>query len=335
MVQDVEFDLLIHPLERLLNLIEGFQQRTLSRDSDAINAVAGILAPLSKRMRTSLLQGIPTCAFDLVLLFSHNQAVGEEEPGRCRVGFPSWSWAGWVGRTHWNAFHDLYSKYDVAGINEWLDRRTWIRWYKFEGGQFTRIVRYTEPVADSRRESRDIMYERRSPLPPFSERFAGLRTSQTEPVNCFVNSISYPVLAFFTVSIALSASSNIPAQFNDPRQAHVFDALFDEENRFCGMISPDVPHNFIEHRRLELVLLSECQRSCFPALNRTGLENRIHPVWSADGEEGRCTDWQMFWVLAIAWTGECYERRGLGQILQSPFSKSLSPGALWKEIILG
>jgi hypothetical protein len=45
--------------------LAGFQQRTASRDSDAKSVVAGILAPLSKQMRTSLLQGLPTCAFGI------------------------------------------------------------------------------------------------------------------------------------------------------------------------------------------------------------------------------------------------------------------------------
>ncbi|EXJ59372.1 uncharacterized protein A1O5_12253 [Cladophialophora psammophila CBS 110553] len=333
LIQDVAFHQIVHPLDQLFDLIEGFQLRSLTRDSDAINAVSGILQPLSKRMRTPLLEGLPSCAFDLALLFSHLHPIGQHSPGRRRCEFPSWSWAGWVGNTHWNAFHELYNSHDVAGINDWLDNRTWIVWYKIQQGQLVKIVRYAEPVASWERVTRDIMYERRSPLPT-SGRFPKLRTSRTEPSSFFVKKVSYTLLAFYTVSIILTTSSYVPGTFLEARNLHL-DALFDNENGFCGFLSPDVRHSAIEHRRVELIILSECQTSSFPPLDRKGMEDRIHPIWSKPYQASDSTEWQLYWVLAIAWSGDCYERRGLGQILQSAVDKSLKPGPQWKEIVLG
>src|SRR5881227_1426534 len=78
--------------------------------------------------------GLPTVALDYVLLFHafHRMSERLNISVRRRKGFPSWSWAGWVGMLNWAAWGETSSTW----IRCWLDTKTWISWYKFQHGRF-------------------------------------------------------------------------------------------------------------------------------------------------------------------------------------------------------
>ncbi|KAG6365754.1 hypothetical protein INS49_007365 [Diaporthe citri] len=65
-----------------------FSERTLTYESDKLNAIAGCLDMLGRQKGTHFVHGLPSVDFHYALLWG-----GEYD--RRRPGFPSWSWAGW------------------------------------------------------------------------------------------------------------------------------------------------------------------------------------------------------------------------------------------------
>src|SRR6266536_3223322 len=73
-------------------------RRELTNQSDATNAMRGILERLSSRMRRRLLEALPTSTFDAHILFDNSNGFLTR-----RCDFPSYSWSGWKGMVDWNA----------------------------------------------------------------------------------------------------------------------------------------------------------------------------------------------------------------------------------------
>ncbi|KAF2650916.1 HET-domain-containing protein, partial [Lophiostoma macrostomum CBS 122681] len=74
------------------SMIEEYTKRSMRREHDILNALTGILNTL---VDSRHIAGLPFAIFDMALLWQPRQRL------RRRRGFPSWSWAGWVGQIHW------------------------------------------------------------------------------------------------------------------------------------------------------------------------------------------------------------------------------------------
>lgn len=77
-------------------IFEENSRRILRNEGDALRAVTGILGPLKKGMRSSMVEGVPGSYLDHFLLFSSINGNL-----RRREGFASFSWAGWEGGIIW------------------------------------------------------------------------------------------------------------------------------------------------------------------------------------------------------------------------------------------
>ena len=101
--------------------------RKLTFPSDFLNAFRGISNVLCREINTTVFWGTPTAHFDLFILWD----TVEPAPKR-RVGFPSWSWAGWHGGIDWKALVEtgLLAK-ESSQLNP-LPAETWIKWYRRE-----------------------------------------------------------------------------------------------------------------------------------------------------------------------------------------------------------
>ena len=104
--------------------------RQLTVSSDFLNAFRGISNVLCREINTTVFWGTPTAHFDLFLLWD----TVEPAPKR-RVGFPSWSWAGWHGGIVWEALVEsgLLSEHG-SQLNP-TPAETWIKWYRREEGR--------------------------------------------------------------------------------------------------------------------------------------------------------------------------------------------------------
>ena len=79
--------------------VDEYSGRNLSRPSDILNAFAGLMSFLADKYEWRFVWGLPDENFLLALLWTAPVAtrrVATDSKGR---SFPSWSWAGWNGRT--------------------------------------------------------------------------------------------------------------------------------------------------------------------------------------------------------------------------------------------
>ena len=74
-----------------VKMVTQYTYREMSYQSDVLNAFAGLLHIFSLCFKCSILFGLPECLLDVALLWRPTS------PLQRRAGFPSWSWAGWVG----------------------------------------------------------------------------------------------------------------------------------------------------------------------------------------------------------------------------------------------
>ena len=90
--------------------IEEYTHREISYQSDVLNAFAGLLHIFSRFFRSKTLLGLPESLLDVALLWRPTRQLQR------RSGFPSWSWAGWVGRVAYDEPFTLTRKMDGAFV---------------------------------------------------------------------------------------------------------------------------------------------------------------------------------------------------------------------------
>jgi hypothetical protein len=97
-------------------LLAEFVRRSLSYDEDILNAFTGILTRMKDDIGSlefgTHLWGLPSKEFGAALQWTTNLPF----PSTPRIGFPSWSWAGWIHTNDLTApngiFHDMYGGFD-------------------------------------------------------------------------------------------------------------------------------------------------------------------------------------------------------------------------------
>lgn len=298
-------------------LLLYYSERQLTKDSDAINAFAGMLRFLSSRMESRVLEGLPTASFDLSLLF---RGTGL----RRRPEFPSYSWAGWAGRVQWPLERDWHwpeeesiQRGDTININEWLDTKTWISWYERNpNGDLQSLV--TPTASEERVLLNHVSYNNRRH--PFLSAYLP-RT----PSNCTNPLHTYPFLQFWTYTVQLSLL--IPTEENW-RALEVAD----RRGRICGHVVLNNGDLIQITAPVEFLILSECRQTIINEWARFS-----GPLWQPEDKEtyGLLSDWDFYWVMLITWEHGVAERRGIGTIHKRSLDWSYPPGKMWKEIILG
>jgi hypothetical protein len=72
-------------------LVQDYTCRSMTKDTDSLNAFSGISRALENPFNTSFFQALPLIFFDIALCFE----IPFLEDAKRRNGFPSWSWCGW------------------------------------------------------------------------------------------------------------------------------------------------------------------------------------------------------------------------------------------------
>ncbi len=112
--------------------IEEYTHREISYESDVLNAFVGLLHIFSRFFRCKTLLGLPEGLLDVALLWKPMRQL------RRRSGFPSWSWAGWVGRMAYDEPFTLTRNMDgtfVAHNNDAYGQegvRPLVRWHVWD-----------------------------------------------------------------------------------------------------------------------------------------------------------------------------------------------------------
>ncbi|KAH8660916.1 heterokaryon incompatibility protein-domain-containing protein [Tricladium varicosporioides] len=120
-----------------MKCVELYTQRKLTQQKDILAAFSGMSNLMEERMCSPFVHGLPSSHFDLALLWEPIKTVERrvitdsgDEKNLSIPDFPSWSWAGWNGTV-------MYKDSIVGGIldnvSDWLNRRTWIKWWVRDG----------------------------------------------------------------------------------------------------------------------------------------------------------------------------------------------------------
>ncbi|KAK0647989.1 heterokaryon incompatibility protein-domain-containing protein [Cercophora newfieldiana] len=304
--------LMEHPLDDYASIVGYYSERALTNQGDALRAMAGIMRRFWAKLGYPMLEGLPTGAFDIFLVF-----LGEGLSRRS--GFPSYSWAGWRGRVVFEAH------VAAGGNNEWLEARTWIIWYK--RSQHGSLHIPPKPVWDlAANESfpiHDLKYEGYRKRSPFKHPNLKVRSERTMPTDHialpqWATRLGYPVLQFWTLSVFLRLGR---AGGFTGNQAEILDS----NGSICGHVYldgfEDLPFFDSRNDVSEFIVLSESN----------------HPLDYKDPMMKFEDNWKWYNVMLIEWTDGLAERRGLGKIEKDAvlLHRSCSPRPSWKEIVLG
>jgi hypothetical protein len=124
-------DLSLHPL-----VVETYCHRELTYQDDIIKAFSAVDAVMGRSMSGGIFFGLPEISFDSALLWKpRKKYAGKTKSTGRRMGFPSWSWAGWNGGIDtriWSrstsetprdetVTHYVTSNYTIHSINTWYN----------------------------------------------------------------------------------------------------------------------------------------------------------------------------------------------------------------------
>lgn len=307
-----------YPIFDYASMLFYYTKRALTSQNDAPRAMAGIIRRFTEAMKCQFFQGLPTAMFDRFLTF-HAYGCALHR----RTSFPSYSWMGWRGAIDVDL---TYGPDKDTDNNDWLEKRTWIIWYKRSPSGITNLV--WDPDANEFFPSRDMEYIGYRNRRPFADgrRLTGnrdtRRTMPTEDVSFSRTVPLYPILQFWTMSLFYNISD-----------IDVFMAtghLADSNNNKCGRVWLDGFEEttyFESQGPFEVILLSESYSHSFTRKLET------HPQRSYNRVTGEGC-WTYYYVLILEWQGGIAERRGFGFLYQSAVGSSLAPGPVWKEIFL-
>lgn len=85
------------PWDLYRRAVEDYTKRKLTRESDAVDAFAGVEHIVRQGMNTKFWFGLPSFAFEQALLWNARESL-ERRTQSNKDFFPSWSWAGWRGQ---------------------------------------------------------------------------------------------------------------------------------------------------------------------------------------------------------------------------------------------
>ena len=288
------------PLVDYVTILFNYTARTLTNQSDVLRAMAGIIRRISSKFRYRMLEGLPTGAFDYFILFSGTRI-------RRRRGFPSYSWAGWIGQI------DINAK-TTPDHNVWLRDQTWIIWYKRSPRGVLNLV--WDPEANPSFPVSDMDFEGYRQRTRFQCPIPGSNTSRIVPPEeppALVNTPSYTLLQFYTMAVFLKLGDL--DVFNPQAE------LVGKDGKSYGRVFLDgfEETTFFESEHpLEVILLSESYG--------------FHRLRGFDRDE---VLWSFYTVMVLEWDHGLAERRGIGLLRKEAIHQSYLPGPLWKQIVLG
>lgn len=319
----------------LFKILELYQERHLSDENDAINAMTGILRSVTASAKTQMFQGLPANIFPLALLFIH---TASRAPRR-RKHFPSWSWAGWTkGEVSWYAF-DTLGLLDGDGGEEELETALGRTWITYHMANFqVRLKQLWSPLTRQGENLGSLL--RSFPALPKLEAADSMPDVVASSTNVLhqegMRLRDYPLLTFctFTVYFRLKTLPSDRDSMDEPEDIcgnqerpsfKEYDSrtyeISDQSNGDCGSLYADKKLLLEDDNVMEFVILGECYNVEFPLEFDAYCEFKsAEPV---------------FWVMLIRLIDGCWERRGIGQVLQTAMNDSFSPGPKWKQTVLG
>lgn len=294
------------PFVQFTSAVELYTRRELTNANDILNAFTGIEQVLEKRLNTTIFFGLFETMMDSSLIWESTKRLIR------RPGFPSWTWAGWLGEIQWKFVEEATS---------------WIEWHveDAEGHDFPPQVRprISPPIPWQSHRKRVVrkLVDNPNPLLHFdtiSTQFTLISPSLIH------KSIISPLRKRLTGPSALSTVRPAPA---DPGLIRA--GIADRDGVWCGTIDLDETWMNRVGQSLEFLVMSRV----------TGFTEDELANW-----EGTLPDdvedilaqrnYGVYNVLLVTEHRGMHYREGLGRVLVSSLSKALEPGPCWRNILL-
>ncbi|KAF2457619.1 hypothetical protein BDY21DRAFT_344350 [Lineolata rhizophorae] len=104
--------------EQYTNLVEEYTMRQMSYQTDILDAFTGVLNSLRNSFRGAFVFGLPITELDAALIWEPDGRLERRtHPENGEPIFPSWSWAGWIGKVTWF----VKSHLPLASRVTWVD----------------------------------------------------------------------------------------------------------------------------------------------------------------------------------------------------------------------
>jgi len=183
-------------------LVEAYSQRTLTYESDGLDAFKGILGAFERVFGLEFHWGLPTMYLGAALTWpAHDEAIevrrrtalyefmdSQGEIVECPL--PSWSWVGWVGKIHFDEVFGLLTS-----------RHAGIIFHKIYPEGKTEIIQQNSDFKDKYEGSRFAEFNDGEPEPPRPDWRDESRTAITNadiPNVVFLQNLSAVVLGFWS-----------------------------------------------------------------------------------------------------------------------------------------
>ncbi|KAK4225289.1 heterokaryon incompatibility protein-domain-containing protein [Podospora fimiseda] len=333
-------------------LLQEYSSRDLTFQEDVYNAFAGVSRHLMRRLDTDICHGLPNIYFDWFLLWRplSLQSRRLSNVSGCPVG-PSWSWSGWTAGS-WPHMWDWYNR-SINQIDKGIRTGTWIIWYQRRGHdttEFKHLNRFNdekdialEPVFDLERRN---FYGSKFEKKRFGEE---IDCSQRKPSEVVLKGMKPPTyvpdilshnggsgfLQFWTLSVIFRVAEPTSTDSDrGPPDERKRLGIFGLDGKELGIVKvqPDwlEKHTIGEEREFILICDGRNKRAKHVSLvdEAPGWRYMVMMLEWCDQEGGRHAKGSVAEMMYA-------ERVALGSIRKSHWQKSLAPGPVWMEIILG
>ena len=214
--------------------------------------MAGITKRFEDATRCRFFQDLPTAMFDRFIIFQSKYGLLHRCPS-----FPSYSWTGWTAQMGRKGCVDINSPFHHVDedTNYWLQKNTWIVWYKRSPSGITNLV--WDPAANPSFPIKNMEYKGYRTRSTFADdrhvpfQVHIRRILPTEQISFSRDVPSYPLLQFWTLSLVYHTSGISNST------GHGY--LEDLNHKKCGFIFLDVYEGrlYQHFQEIEVVLLSE------------------------------------------------------------------------------
>jgi hypothetical protein len=297
------------PFVQFTSAVELYTRRELTNPDDILNGFEGVERVLEKRLNISIFYGLMEGMMDASLLWESSKRL------RRRRGFPSWSWSGWLGEIQWKYTDDAQS---------WIE---WHNCYPRSDHSFPeQDTKRCPPPIPQPEQKIDLMLHDPSISPSilrFSTVSASFKLSAAQAIH---KSVISPLRKRLTGPSALSTVRPAPA---DPKLIRA--GITDRDGHWCGTINLDEWWLCQVGRPLEFLIMSKVNAFTEDEL---ALWEGILPD-SVEEIVYKRPDYGVYNILLVTQQRGIYTRQGLGRILVGSLERSLEPGPLWKDILLG
>ena len=301
-----------------------YSHRTLSLDSDILNAFGGISKILFERMNEGKLTdiksvfGLPAIVFDWALLWQPNKTAH-----RRQSGWPSWSWCGWSGGVSM-----LLSNFTYSELQDWLHNHTWIDWITYSAdGRSSACIPSHYTCQPNETHWRTLTCQ-----PPVKRQPHEVLAIEGSCVSSHQDMVSQQSPPFFdpaellpllhfaapTVKLYLGAADILGSDEKQDRCYKIYDAM----NTPCGIIWINAAWLHCPDQAYEFIVLSDARSK--------EMRKDLLPPSEFDSE------WDSYHVMLVNVASEriTIERIAVGVVYQEALNRAVDPGVRWKEIWL-